>query len=70
MAINEGFRVHLEGEPTSSHTSEDEGPGSAMEFLEASKQNPSGDRVKDMRGSFGGGLIVVMEALGLSWEND
>lgn len=62
MAINEGFEGTARREELGS---DDEGPGSAMEFLEASKQNPPGDRVKDMQGSFGGGVIPILEALGL-----
>ena len=62
MAINEGFGGTARSEELER---EDEDRGSAMDFLNASKQNPPGDSLKDMQGSFGGGVIPILEALGL-----
>ncbi len=63
MAINEAFDGMVRSEMMSADTRDDEGPGSAMDFLNASKQNPPGDKVEDMRGSFGGSVVVIVEAL-------
>lgn len=43
----------------------DEGPGSAMEFLIESRRDPPGDKVKDMQRGFGGEVIPVAKLVGL-----